>query len=172
MLPPHILLCLLKVNSPDWRRLAKTGAVAGGIVLAAYVYLQHVDLERARADVDKLTLAYQNPRKFARTRTLTVQGPVRVVTRTVEAEGRRETVTEETRGPVFEMMDKSFLTEPVLTENQRTDRWLAGASFNPFHFDRPGDWTALAGYSFRNRVDLLGGATARGSPRLVIVLRF
>lgn len=165
MLPLHILLSLAKVNSLDLKKIARAGYLGLLVALAVYAYLQHVALEKAE-------LAYHNPRQTVRVQKIVVQGPTRIVTRVVEVEGRKETTTEEVRGPVFEAMDRAFLTEPVFPPAPRQDRWLVGASLNPFHTGRPDQWTALAGYSFRNRVDLCAGATMTGSPRLLVMLRF
>ena len=162
MLPLHLLLSL---NKAQLVRALKLGAWAAVLALVAYCYLQHVALRNAE-------LVYQNPRKVERIRTVKVQGPVRIVTRTVEVAGRKETTTEETRGAVIETTAVDRLAEPVFPPAPRSDRWLVGASINPLRYGELQSYTGYAGYSIRNRVDLCAGVTGGGRPSVLAMLRF
>lgn len=160
MIPLPLLLS--RVN---WRRALGLGACATIIVLVLLVRMQEIALKQAE-------VAYKNPRAVQTVKVVKVQGPVRIVTKVVKTADREETTREEVRGPVFETMDEAFLVEPVFPPAPRSDRWLAGAAFQPFHSREPGAWTAYAGYSFKNRLDLCGGITGRGRPSVLVMVRF
>jgi hypothetical protein len=160
------MIPLLLLNKVGWKRVAGAGAVTAVILLVAYVRLQHIALKQAE-------LAYHNPRKVLLTRTVKVEGPVRIVTRTVrEPGGREEIMREEVRGPVVTTRDMDFRMEPVFPPAPRLDRWLAGARVEPFHYTERHAWAVYGGYSFRNRLDLCAGVSGRGRAEILALVRF
>lgn len=147
-----------------WRAVAAWGAGGAFVLLLIYCYLQHVALAQNQ-------LVYRNPAIIKQTRTVRVEGPVRIVTRVVETPGRIERETVEERGPVSFVQDSLNAQFPVFPPAIRSDRWLAGISANPFHYRESRSWGAYVGYGFRNRLDVMGGYSD-GSPKAMIVLRF
>ena len=162
MLPLHILASL---NKDEISRVLKISLASAAALLVCYCYLQHVALKNAE-------LVYRNPVKIERIRRVRVTGPVRVVTRVVESAGRKETTTEETREFVFEKIDRDSVSEPVFPPAPRSDRWLIGASLDPFSYGDADEWRGYLGYGFRNRVDLCAGISGRGRPQILVILRF
>lgn len=144
--------------------MAAWGTVGAFILLLIYCYLQHIALAQNQ-------LIYQNPEVIERVKTVRVEGPVRIVTRTVETPGRVERVVTEERGPVSVVSDSSHVSTPVFPPAPRSDRWLAGIAGNPFNYRESRYWAGYVGYSFRNRLDLLGGVS-RERPSLLVVIRF
>ena len=157
------LLPLLK--GTDWKRVGAAAALLAVLALGAYCYLQHVAL-------GKLEAIYAHPRTEERIQMVRIVGPVRIVTRVVEIEGKKETIIEEVRGPIVETSDSLKVAEPVFPPAPRTDRWLAGASLDPFSYADTKAWTAYGGYSFRNRLDLCAGISGRGQGRVLVMVRF
>lgn len=147
-----------------WRVVAKWGAAGAFVLLLIYCYLQHVALATAE-------LAYKNPRIIEHTRTVRVEGPVRIVTRVVETPGRVERVTVEDRGPVSTTRESLSVREPVFPPAPRLNRWLAGAGMAPFDYRETRYWAGYAGYSWGNRIDLMGGV-ASGRPAALVIFRF
>lgn len=144
--------------------MAAWGAFGAFVLLLIYCYLQHIALAQNQ-------LIYQNPEVIERVKTVRVEGPVRIVTRTVETPGRVERVVTEERGPVSVVSDSSHVSTPVFPPAPRSDRWLAGIAGNPFNYRESRYWAGYVGYSFRNRLDLLGGVS-RERPSLLVVIRF
>ncbi len=147
-----------------WRAVAAWGAAGAFVLLLIYCYLQHVALAQNQ-------LVYRNPAIIKQTRTVRVEGPVRIVTRVVETPGRIERETIEERGPVSTVNETLMVKTPIFPPAPRSDRWLAGISANPFHYRESRSWGAYAGYGFRNRLDVMAGYSD-GSPKAMIVLRF
>jgi len=147
-----------------WRAVAAWGGAGAFVLLLIYCYLQHVALAQNQ-------LVYRNPAIIKQTRTVRVEGPVRIVTRVVETPGRIERETVEERGPVSVVQDSLSAQFPVFPPAPRSDRWLAGISANPFHYRESREWGAYVGYGFRNRLDVMGGYSD-GNPKAMVVLRF
>lgn len=159
------MLQLLRFSSINWWRVGAVSGVAGIVALFLYVWQQNIALGRDRA-------VYQNPRTVLVVRRIRVEGPVRIVTRTVRVPNREEITTEETRGPILETAGTGLLSEPVFPPAPRTDRWLFGFGAEPFHAHEQG-WLAFhAGYSFRNRLDLRLGLDHRKRSEVGVTLRF
>jgi hypothetical protein len=153
------------LNKVDWRRVAGAGAAAVIIVMALYLRLQHIELERAR-------LVYERPRTESRVKIVRKEGPVRIKERIIRTEGREEIVREEVREPVLEVRDVVSISEPVFAPARNQNRWLVGGGMVDF---RPGyrqAWAAFGGYSFGNRIDLCAGVSGRGRPSVLVMLRF
>jgi hypothetical protein len=134
------------------------------VVLGLWVRLQAIALAREQ-------LVYLHPRIESRVRVVRVEGPVRIVTRTIKTEGREETVREEVRGPVVSTTESVHIETPVFPP-ARAPRWVAGASLLDF---RPGDrsgWTAWAGVSVGGRLDLCLGVTGSLRPGAMVLFRF
>lgn len=144
--------------------MAAWGAVGAFILLLIYCYLQHIALAQNQ-------LVYQNPAITEHVKTIRVEGPVRIVTRTIETPGRVERVVTEERGPVSVVKESLNVQTPVFPPAPRSDRWLAGIAGNPFNYRESQYWAGYVGYSFRNRLDLLGGV-ANERLSLLVVIRF
>jgi len=144
--------------------VAAWGTVGAFILLLIYCYLQHIALAQNQ-------LVYQNPAIIEHVKTIRVEGPMRIVTRTIETPGRVERVVTEERGPVSVVSDSSHVSTPVFPPAPRSDRWLAGIAGNPFNYRESRYWAGYVGYSFRNRLDLLGGV-ANERLSLLVVIRF
>lgn len=157
----NLLPSLTKIN---WRRVLGLTGLGVIAVLVLWVRLLGIALDRER-------LVYLHPRIENRFRVVRVEGPVRIVTRTIRTEGREEVVREEVRGPVVETTDASHIETPVFAP-PRPPRWVAGASLLDF---RPGDragWTAWGGVSVGGRIDLCLGLTGDFRPGAMILARF
>lgn len=159
-----VLLLLKSINKIGWKRVGAIGAAGVFVLLIIYCYLQHVALKQNQ-------LIYQNPAVVERVKTVRVEGPVRIVTRTIETPGRVERVVTEERGPVSVVKESLNVQTPVFPPAPRSDRWLAGIAGNPFNYRESRYWAGYVGYSFRNRLDLLGGVS-RERPSLLVVIRF
>lgn len=153
---------LLSLAPVNWRRVVAVTGVGVVFVLLVQVRLQSIALERER-------LVYLHPKTEQRLRIVRVEGPVRIVTRTIKTEGREEVIREEVRGPVVTTTDAMTKSEPVLA---RAPRWVAGASLLDF---RPGDrsgWTAWAGVTVGGRLDICLGVTGGLRPGAMVLFRF
>lgn len=157
-------LLLKSLNKIGWKRVGAIGAAGAFVLLLIYCYIQHVALKQNQ-------LIYQNPAVVERVKTVRVEGPVRIVTRTIETPGRVEKVVTEERGPVSTTEDSSVVQFPVFPPAPRSDRWIAGIAGNPFSYRDSRYWAGYAGYSFRNRFDLMGGVNS-GRPSVLFVVRF
>lgn len=147
-----------------WRAVAAWGAAGAFVLLLVYCYLQHVALAQNQ-------LVYRNPAIIKQTRTVRVEGPVRIVTRVIETPGRVERVIVEDRGEVSVIRESQTTQEPVFPPAPRLNRWLVGAGLAPLEYREPRYWAGYAGYSWGNRLDLLGGVTS-GRPALLAIVRF
>jgi hypothetical protein len=159
-----VLLLLKSINKIGWKRVGAIGAAGVFVLLIIYCYLQHVALKQNQ-------LIYQNPAVVERVKTVRVEGPVRIVTRTIETPGRVERVVTEERGPVSVVKESLRAETPVFPPVPRSDRWIAGIAGNPFSYRDSRYWAVYAGYSFRNRFDLMGGVNS-GRPSVLFVVRF
>jgi hypothetical protein len=144
--------------------VAAWGTVGAFILLLIYCYLQHIALAQNQ-------LVYQNPAIIEHVKTVRVEGPIRIVTRTIETPGRVERVVTEERGPVSVVKESLRAETPVFPPVPRSDRWIAGIAGNPFSYRDSRYWAGYVGYSFRNRLDLLGGV-ANERLSLLVVIRF
>lgn len=159
-----VLLLLKSINKIGWKRVGAIGAAGVFVLLIIYCYLQHVALKQNQ-------LIYQNPAVVERVKTVRVEGPVRIVTRTIETPGRVERVVTEERGPVSVIKESLRDETPVFPPVPRSDRWIAGIAGNPFSYRDSRYWAGYAGYSFRNRFDLMGGVNS-GRPSVLFTIRF
>lgn len=157
-------LLLKSLNKIGWKRVGAIGAAGAFVLMIIYCYLQHVALKQNQ-------LIYQNPAVVERVKTVRVEGPVRIVTRTIETPGRVERVVTEERGPVSVVKESLRAETPVFPPVPRSDRWIAGIAGNPFSYRDSRYWAGYAGYSFRNRFDLMGGVNS-GRPSVLFVVRF
>lgn len=157
-------LILKSINKIGWKRVGAIGAAGAFVLLLIYCYLQHLALKQNQ-------LIYQNPAVVERVKTVRVEGPVRIVTRTIETPGRVEMVVTEERGSVSVVKDSLTVQTPVFPPAPRLDRWIAGIAGNPFSYRDSRYWAGYAGYSFRNRLDILGGVNS-GRPSILLVIRF
>lgn len=144
--------------------MAAWGTVGAFILLLIYCYLQHIALAQNQ-------LVYQNPAIIEHVKTVRVEGPVRIVTRTIETPGRVERVVTEERGPVSVVKESLMVQTPVFPPNPRTSRWLAGVSLSPFSEKEIRSFSWWAGYSIQNRLDLCGGVSS-GRAAVLIMARF
>lgn len=166
------MLLLLKalgfLRRLGWRDYALAGFVAAAGALAFLFYHEHTQLATART-------VYLHPQTRSVEKTVTVTGPVQIRTVVVERAGEKITTTEENRGEVVSSQGKEAESQPVplsiAMAAPRTDRWLFGAQVDDDHFGDVRAYTALAGYSFRNRVDLLVGGGNDGL-KLQAIARF
>ncbi len=159
---PFLLSLLPQLKGVNFWRVSAISVGAGLIALICLVRIQDDALGQTKA-------VYEHPRVIRLVQTKTVQGPVRIVTRTIRTPGREEVTTEETRGPVVITAADNSTTGPVLAV--RTDRWLAG--FGPsWHYGETVDWSVMAGRSFDNRIDLLGGISKTGRIQGDLIFRF
>lgn len=147
-----------------WRAVAAWGVAGAFVLLLIYCYLLHVALAQVQ-------VVYKNPAIVRQVRMVRVEGPVRIVTRTIETPGRVERVVTEDRGPVSVVNESLMVQTPVFPPAPRLDRWLAGISVNPFDYRDSRSWGAYAGYGFRNKLDVMAGYSD-SSPKAMIVLRF
>ena len=144
--------------------MAAWGAFGAFVLLLIYCYLQHIALAQNQ-------LVYQNPAIIEHVKTVRVEGPVRIVTRTIETPGRVERVVTEERGPVSVVKESLMVQTPVFPPNPRTSRWLAGVSLSPFSEKEIRSFSWWAGYSIQNRLDLCGGVSS-GRAAVLIMARF
>ena len=158
------MLPLLLLNSIRWRPILRVALSMAVFLLCVYCYLQHVALKQNQ-------LIYKYPAVFQKTRIVRTEGPVRIVTRVVETQGRVERETIEERGPVSEVHESATVSVPVFPPAPRSDRWLAGISANPFDHRDSRSWGAYVGYGVRNRIDLLCGYS-NANPSMVVIFRF
>jgi hypothetical protein len=162
-----MLLRLLKARQ-YWRE-GSIGILALAVVVlvAAWIKGQN-ELETAR-------LVYAYPQTKTVEKIVHVSGPVRIVTKVIEKPGETVTTIDENRGPVTETSEARLESQPVpisLTlAPTRTDRWLLAVQVDDGRFHQAEGYTGLVGYSFRNRVDVLGGWGGDGG-KLQIGLRF
>lgn len=154
---------LLQLSKVNWWRGSTFVTVAGLIVLFLHTWEMHIEMRRAKA-------AYENPKIVTVIRKVRVEGPTRIVTRTIEVPGRKEVVTDELRGGFSEALGTETLSEPVLPA-VRTDRWLAGIGPS-WRFNEVVEWNGVVGRSFSNRVDLLGELSQTGRIGCRVVFRF
>jgi len=159
-----VLLLLKSLNKIGWKRVGAIGAAGAFVLLLIYCYLQHLALKQNQ-------LIYKNPAVVERVKTVRVEGPVRIVTRTIETPGRVERVVTEDRGTVSVVKESLRAETPVFPPSPRSDRWIAGIAGNPFSYRDSRYWAGYAGYSFRNRFDLMGGVNS-GRPSVLFTIRF
>src|SRR3990167_7890238 len=160
-----MLQYLLLLKNLDWKKVGAWGGAVLIVVLVSVCYLQHVALGKMKA-------IYTNPKTVETVRIVKVTGPVVIKTRIIEAPWWKETFMDELRGPVTEDSGTLKVSEPVFQPIQRTDRWLVGASLDPFNRFEKQSWAGYGGYSFRNRVDFWAGVTGQGRARVLVMLRF
>lgn len=155
---------LLNLAPINWRRVLAISGMGVIVVLGLWVRLQAIALAREQ-------LVYLHPRIESRVRVVRVEGPVRIVTRTIKTEGREETVREEVRGPVVSTTEAVHIETPVFPP-ARPPLWVAGASLMNF---RPGDragWMAWGGVSVAGHIDICLGLSGDLRPGAMVLFRF
>lgn len=164
-------LALLKVV--DVKRVTIITLAFAIAILCAFVHQQNVELSRTK-------LVYLHPQTARKKARRTETGAVRIITRIVERpSGEKETYVDETRAPTVETEVVSEAVAPVALATAmappRTDRFLFGGDLASWNPNSLSSYTLYAGYSFRNRVDVMLGA---GRPaesvegHLMMVFRF
>jgi hypothetical protein len=141
-------------------------AVVAVVFLIVQVWLQHLALKRDE-------VVYRNPLVIRQVKTLRVEGPVRILTRTVrEPGGREEVLREETRGAVTEASDSSVISQPVFAPAGAAGGWQIAPSLQPLHRFERGAWALWGGYSFGGRLDLMAGLRGNGRVETMAIWRF
>ncbi len=148
------MLPLLLLKRIGWKRVGLVAGVAAFLGLVAAMIVGFFELQ-------KLRLAYKNPRVVHVTRTVVVRGPVQIKERIIREPGGREEITrEEVRGAVVESSEGAHVSEPVFPPAARPPRWIASASLLNFEPANRTGWTAWGGTSIGGRLDVqlgLGG---------------
>lgn len=162
------MFLLISLARKYWREGA-IGALVLAVVVAVFLW------ERDRRELERVRLVYENPRVKIVEKVVKVQGPVRVVTRIIEKPGEVVTIVDERRGEVSETTGSDRETAPVPIEiamkPHRSDRWLVAAQVDDGRFREAKGYSALVGYGWNNRVDVLIGGGAEGV-KLQVVARF
>jgi len=143
------------LQSFNLNKAVHTASAVVILILITCIYKLHVEVTEAK-------LVYSHPQTINHTKTVTVEGPVRIVTKIVQLpSGEKETTITEDRAPVVEKVETSSSTTivplAVALAPAREDRYLLGAGLLDFS---PKDFHAYrmyAGYSFKNRVDVFYG---------------
>lgn len=165
---------MLKLLSP--KGIAWTEAAIIVLVLA-FVWNNHQRMKTERAEFETVRSSLEHPKIVERVKTVTIQGPVRIITKIVEKpSGEKETTIDENREEVREANDESLLSTPValisIMPRARTDRFLLTFGLNRLSKDLDGK-ALFAGYSIKNRVDLQAGVIKKEttSPWLLLTIR-
>jgi len=163
-----MLLSLLTANQKlkfVWEHRVKVLLV---VVILLLAYVRHQRLQLKNAEI----LLAAKPKVEEKTRIVRVMGPVKIVERIREIPGGEriiERITERAAERHVEETERH--EEPLRLQPPRLNRWLAGAGLYPFESGRP--YSLHAGYSFNNRIDLLGGFEPAGKRgNVLIVFRF
>jgi len=152
----------VSLSNVNWRRAAGIAGAVSVVLLFLFVRLQEIELRRTRAVTERYVAAYQHPRIVERTRTVTIEGPIRIVTRVVESDGHKETVTTEEHGAVVHIGAVDFLSDPILPPSEtRHGGFLTGISWEHTHWREREGWTLWAGYSLMGRLDMSAGYSGR-----------
>lgn len=155
--------------------LNKNTAIGGLVVVILLILVQY---KRLDTEYKTAKLVYSNPATKEIVREVRVQGPVRIVYRTIkEPSGveRTETITEQQ--PVTAITETAHWSEPVPVSVAlapiRTNRWLLTFGVNRLTPDFDGK-AVLAGYGWNNRFDLQAGIINKEgtSPWLMGTMRF
>lgn len=149
-------------NVNPWR----VGAIA---MLAALIGLGLYDYGLS-LQLKKAEVVYKNPERIVQVKKVRVEGPTRIVTRIVEVPGRKETTTEEVRGPVTETSGTTTIERPIL--GVKTSGWVVGGGTNRWHALKAPDFALYGGYRFAGRLDLIGRVDGAGRPGFVALWRF
>lgn len=154
------MISLLKLSKLNWWKYGTYTTTVVIVMMVLHVWELNIEMRQAKA-------AYENPKTVTVFKKLTVQGPTRIITRTIEVPGRKEVVTDELRGGFSEALGGATISEPVLPV-MRTNRWLVGGGPS-WRFNETMEWNVLVGRSFSNRVDIQveGSQKARIGARVV-----
>lgn len=127
------------------------------VILVGSCVLVGLDAWEKSIELNEAKLVYEHPKVVQSVRV--VQGPVRIVTRVIERPGEKEMVVVEERGQVTAESRQESTPEPLasILKPVRTDRWLLGLSLHGPSPSDAGSYRVLAGYSFKNRLDLFAG---------------
>lgn len=173
-----MLSLLLKVLKPKSRGIAEAGVL---VVILLYSFNQHDQLKTERARLAAAETSLRNPKVVEVVKTVKVAGPTRFIYRLREQpDGTRETETEEYAYGWSEQVSSDRSATPLSLSAldaqpiAKTDRWLAGIDINVVSPKELDSYTFYAGYSFRNRLDLLAGVSEEDGikPHVMGVVRF
>lgn len=170
---------LLKLLNPKTRTAAEVVVV---IVFLLFSFNQWQGHKTDRARLRAAETALQNPKVVEVVKTVKVSGPTRTIYKYRQApDGSTEMESEEIAYGWSEDTETGKTSEPVALETiaptpgaKRADRWLLGLDLRDFSPRSSESWTAYAGYSFRNRLDVLAGARMDDGvePHVMVVGRF
>ncbi|HYF34343.1 MAG TPA: hypothetical protein VD994_03545 [Prosthecobacter sp.] len=155
------------------QRNAKAAAIGALILLvvteAGIILRQYGEIKRTR-------IAYENPQVKEAVREVKIQGPERIVYRTVRAPGQvEEKIVYRDRIVTVRESGRESAPVPInkVMTPTRTDRWLLSAGANRVSKGIDGK-ALLVGYGWRNRFDLQAGVVndEEVRPWVVATLRF
>lgn len=154
----------LSLGDVNWKRVAGIGAAGAFVLLIVYAYLQGVALQKAE-------LVYRNPTKTERRKKIRIQGPVRIVTKTIKTPGREETTTQEVRDAFMEYSESVNSSQPVFAPEVAT-KWLVGGSKTLFGGWQTNNFAVYGGRSLGRHLDLSLGISGAGKPIGMILWRW
>lgn len=130
-----------------------------------YIYKQYTELKIAKE-------VYNNPQIKEVIREVKVTGPVRIEYRTIKEKGEKEIVEKIIYRESEAMVKETEREEkPVFAGVSRSNRYLLGFSNRNFSFRESDNYTYWGGYSFGNRLDVLGGVS-RTDTHIQCIARF
>lgn len=130
-----------------------------------YIYKQYTELKIAKE-------VYNNPQIKEVIREVKVTGPVRIEYRTIKEKGEKEIVEKIIYRESEAMVKETEREEkPVFAGVSRSNRYLLGFSNRNFSFRESDNYTYWGGYSFGNRLDILGGVS-RTDTHIQCIARF
>jgi len=158
----------------NWQK----GAIVGLVLACLTCLTLLVQWKKTDSELKEAQLAYEHPAIKEIVREVKVQGPERIVYRTIKEPGgieRTETVTE--RQVTASITESGHWSEPVPVSTVitpiRTDRYLLTFGVNRLTPDLDGK-AILVGYGFKNRLDIQAGAVkdVEIRPMVLVTLRF
>ena len=141
--------------------------IIGGLLFL--LFAQHNELQKRSIAIQGYSKAYSNPDISESVREVKIKGPVRIEYRTIReyVPGKTEVVEKivyrESEKTTKDNRKETKVVLPGLGHT-RTSRFLLGVSNRNMEWRDHEDYTAWAGYSFFNRVDVLGGVQTSKSP--------
>lgn len=166
-----MILAILKWLSP--RDYVIGGLAVVVIYLATMWHVASTDLKKAK-------LVYENPQVKTVEKIVYRTGPVQIQTVVVETKDGTKTTTinekhEATTTEVDNSTEKTIVPLAIALAPTRTDRYLFGVGLTDFSPRDVHNYSAFAGYGFKNRIDFMAGITQRDdkvSPMILVVARF
>lgn len=125
--------------------------VTVNVIAIAFILISRDTVKRERE-------AYAHPKVEKQVIVKTVEGPIRIVERIIERPGgEKETERTITKEPVTSTESNFSMTTPIaIAGSSNKSRYLLGGSYR-LNFTQAKNGTVWAGYSFLNRIDVLGG---------------